>query len=105
MIRSVNRDITAAANGETLETFVSGVEGVERRVTEIRFQQVADLDLRGYIDQDRIVDVGGECEENDTNPVPVDCPVPVGKIFAAGFQNNTGAPQTMKITVFFEETK
>jgi|TARA_Y100000310_G_scaffold330066_1_gene401031 hypothetical protein len=104
MIRSVTNDITAAASGETLVTFLSGIEGKSRRVTEIRVETTADMDVRAYLDQDRIVDVGSEAETNENHPIPVDVEVPLGKAFKAGWQNNTGGGLTAKIVVFYEET-
>ncbi len=103
MRRTLTQDLTVAAGTENVQPFLVGLEGRDRKLISVWFEQVAGVDLRGYLDQDRIIDVGGETNQADVTPVPVDCPLPPGKEFKLGFYNTTGAPITAKVTLDFEE--
>lgn len=104
MIRSKTKDVAAAASTEKIEDFVTGIDGKARRVTEIWCEQAADGRLRGYLESDQIVDVGGECDQLVVLPVKVDLVVPVGQKFKCGWQDMAAAGITGEITVFYEET-
>lgn len=103
MIRSLTIDVTAAAGAEQLEDFVKGIAAKTRTVTEIWCEQHADARLRGYLESDQIVDVGGACDQILTRPVPVDLVVPVGETFRVGWLDTAAAGITGEITVFYRE--
>jgi hypothetical protein len=103
MIRSVSKDVTVVAGSETVETFVTGIAGKTRKILFLWFEAVASVSLRGYLDQDRIVDVQGDCEQIAFQSVQVNAELPEGKEFKAGHYNPTGGNITQAITVFFEE--
>lgn len=103
MIRSLTIDVTAAASGEQVEPFVTGIAEKTRKVTEIWCEQAADARLRGYLESDQIVDVGGECDQLAHLPVKVDLLIPVGKTFKAGWFDTAAAGIVGEITVFYSE--
>lgn len=104
MNRTINKDIAAAANAETLQDYITGKDNPVITVKAIRFEYVADMDVRGYIDQDRIVDFGGECAAVVPVEIPVNRLLAKGETFRAGFLNGTGGALTKKLTVILEET-
>lgn len=104
MIRSKSIDVTAAAGKEKLETFVRGVAGKARRVTEIWCEQVDEGILRGYLESDQVVDASADCDQVLTNGVKVDLVLEDGKAFKAGWQDHAAGGITGQITVFYEET-
>ena len=103
MIRSLTIDVTAAAGAQQIEPFVKGIAAKTRTVTEIWCEQHADARLRGYLESDQIVDVGGTCDQLLTRGVPVDLLVPVGQTFHAGWQDMAAAGITGEVTVFYRE--
>lgn len=104
MICSKTFDFEVAAYTETLEDVISGMEGLTRRITEIWAEQNAGLDVRGYLNLQRIVDVATEPEQADVLAIPVDCVVGVGSTFKIGHYNSTSGALTKHLVVFYEET-
>lgn len=103
MIRSITKLVAALANTETVVDFLTGKKDVPRHVDKVAFEQTTDMDLRCYLDQDRIVDAASECEQFDSEFVPVDLDLPEGAVFKAGFANATGGTLSKHITVFYTE--
>lgn len=103
MIRSITKDIICVGNDKSLKTFFTGTAKVTQRIVELRWEQSADTNVVLYRNQDLIVEVGGECEQNDYFPVPVDLEVTDGEIIQAGFVESAGATPTIKLTLFVEE--
>ena len=103
MKRSITKVVVAAANTETVVDALTGKKDAPRRIDHIAFEQTADMDLRCYLDQDRIVDAASECEQFDSQFVPVDLDLLEGAVFKVGFANSTGGGLTKHITIFYTE--
>jgi hypothetical protein len=104
MIRTYGSDITLAANAETVETLVTGKEGIRKTVRRLAWEQNAGVDCRAYIDTDRIVDAGSEVEALDSNWLDVDAELAAGQELKVGGYNNTGGAITAKFVVQIEES-
>ena len=103
MIRSVRLAIARPANSEKVETAVTGVEGITKRITEIWPEQVGDTILRGYVGTDRIVDVHMEADVVLNKAIPVDRVLEPGEEFKVGFLDETGGAATQDVVVFYSE--
>ncbi len=103
MIRSITKLVAALANTETIVEALTGRKDVPRKIVKIAFEQTADMDLRCYLDQDRIVDAASECEQFDSQFVEVDLDLLEGGVFKVGFANSTGGTLSKHITIFYTE--
>ena len=102
--RSITKDVQGPNNDEVLSTFITGREDLRRVVTQIWAQAVTnDQDVRGYVDQDRVVDVAGESEQLGQYPIPVNVELDDGQSFKAGWIDRSGSAVLAKITVFYTE--
>lgn len=103
MIKTLTKDVTVAANSETTESFLSGLDGVARTIRKIWWEVNAGVEVVAYIDQEKIVDASGDCDAFTELPIEVNAGLSTGINFRAGFKNNTGSSVTAKITVEYEE--
>jgi len=104
MIKSLSKDVTAAAGKENVVDFFTTPEGKTRRVTEIWCEQAAETRARAYLGQEQIVDASLDCDQVLYKAIPVDAEVPVGHTFKAGVQNDSASSVTQFVTVFYEES-
>ncbi len=105
MLRSICKDVVNAGSTEQIEDFFTTPTGKKRVVKHITSENAADIMIRGYLDQDRIVEYGLEAEVMQyCFTEPFDIEVAVGRTFKVGTYETAGAAQTLQVTVFFEET-
>jgi len=104
MIRSITRDVLAAANVETVVDIISGSALKVRTIKSVWFEQVNGTDMICFVDQDRIADVGAEVNQADFQGVPIEMLLVEGQTFKCGFRNGTAGALTQKVTVFYDET-
>jgi len=104
MMRSILNVVVTPANSEVLASVITGSPSLNRRVVAIWFEQTASMDLRGYLNTDRVVEVASEVEAADHNPVPVDIVLMSGDEFKVGWNNGTAGSLTKHIVTFVEET-
>lgn len=105
MLRSITKDIQTVANSEVLQDFFTTPEGLIRTVKFIACEVAADIVIRGYVDQDRVIETGMEPEAVQNGFCPdLDIKVDLGRTFKAGLQELAGATPLCQLTVWFEET-
>lgn len=102
MFRTITIDETIAANAETTFDVITAKADPRIRIHELWFENAADFTLRGYVDQDRIVDVASEVDQALVLAVPVDRVLEPGEKFRVGYSNATGAA-VKNIVVIIEE--
>ena len=104
MLRSITKDIVNAGSTEALQDFFTTPEGTRRTVKSITCENAADVMVRAYLDQDRVVEFGLEAEViQSAFPPAFDIEVPVGRTFKAGTYETAGSAQTLQVTVWFDE--
>ena len=104
MIKSIHTTTTIVANTEVLAVVIAGTPDKKRRIKEIWFSQRAGEVLRGYIDQERVVDVPNTVNQADFQPVPVDYELADGEEFRVGILDEGGAGGDTEIVTFIEES-
>ena len=104
MLRSITKNVVNAGSSEKLESFFTTPEGKSRVVKYMTCENAADIMVRGYLDQDRIVEFGLEAEavQNGFSPM-LNINIPVGSTFKAGTFETAGGTPTLQLTVWFEE--
>lgn len=105
MIRSITYDLTAAAGVEVLQDFLTAQEGRSNELVSLSFEATNDIRVRLYIDQDRIVEVGGGCDSLLEQLVPIMAPLNTGEVVKAGFINDSGSSVTIQVTLFYKENR
>lgn len=103
MIRTYHKDVLAAANAEGLEDVVTGGAGFKRRVLRVYGESIAEVDLRVYRDNDRILEVAGEVLAEYIFPVDIDMELREGETLKVGWNNGTASPVTHAISIQVEE--
>lgn len=103
MFRSINKDIAVVADEETVVDIIVGVEAVSRRIVSATFEVHDSLDLIGYLDQDRVLEVSGACDSAAQAPIPLDLPLKIGQTFKAGVRDHTSGVGNANVTVVVEE--
>lgn len=103
MIRSVTEDIEVADGAEETKTVVTAQEGKKITIKNIVAELDDDVTVRGYVNQDRIVEAGLGCDALANMPIPVDRPLAIGETWKTGFHNDSGGSVTLQVTTFYEE--
>ena len=102
MIRSVTEDITVAAGAEELEKVVTAQEGKTITILKIVAEANDDVTVRGYVEQDRIVEAGLGCDALGNMAIPVERKLASGETWKTGFHNGSGASVTAQVTTFYQ---
>lgn len=104
MIRTKTFTVTAGAAAEVLVDFLTSQEGKEHKLLRMGIQSTDLVVFTLFVDQDRIVEVGGGVDAYERNMILIDRPLPVGEVVKAGFLNTTGGSLSLQITVeYFEK--
>lgn len=103
MKKTITVQITLQASKEVLETILTGSEGKKTTIDRIHFEPAADTRIRGYLNQERVIDSASDCIDFDYHPIICDLPLAVGDAFKVGFQNDAALTTDHYITVDFTE--
>jgi len=74
-------------------------------VSYLFFETVATVDVRAYVNTDRVAEVAGELVAFDQRGLEIDHVLADGETFSVGWNNGTGAEITQDIAVQVEEEK
>lgn len=102
-MRSINTSITAAAGLEVSVDVFTSPEDKPRTVKMLAIEQVDGAVIRGYMAQDRILEVSTDADVIKQQYIPVEEKFAVGETWKVALYNPTGGSLTAEITTFYTE--
>jgi len=103
MKRSVTVQVTTVAGAEVLADALHGISEATRKVVAIHMEQGADLRLRVYKNQERVIDSAADCNDFDSNAVDCDIDLEPGDLLQVGYQSDGATAAAHYATVDYIE--
>jgi len=102
--KTKSKRINSNANAVNTEDFLTGRDGITRRLIGLWAEQPGDNFIIGFIEQERVVEVGDDTTQADDNMIPIDRELAPGETFSAGYEDFSGGQTTNQhVTLIYDE--